>query len=83
MSTACAPPIAAQTRHKDISVLVNRYILPLEALARTSSRDLACDQVATAHRRLVVLLLLDALVVVRHSRQNGTAWRCSLRFVLW
>jgi integrase len=32
--------IAAQTRHKDISVLVNRYIRPLEALATTSSRDL-------------------------------------------
>jgi integrase len=26
--------IAAQTRHQDISVLVNRYIRPLEALAR-------------------------------------------------
>jgi integrase len=32
--------IAAQTRHKDISVLVNRYIRPLEALAMTSSGDL-------------------------------------------
>ncbi|MEP6527552.1 MAG: tyrosine-type recombinase/integrase [Nocardioidaceae bacterium] len=32
--------IAAQTRHRDISVLVNRYIRPLEALATTSSRDL-------------------------------------------
>ena len=32
--------IAAQTRHKDISVLVNRYIRPLEALATTSSREL-------------------------------------------
>ncbi len=32
--------IAAQTQHKDISVLVNRYIRPLEALATTSSRDL-------------------------------------------
>jgi integrase len=32
--------IAAQTRHKDISVLVNRYIRPLEALATTSSKDL-------------------------------------------
>lgn len=32
--------IAAQTRHKDLSVLVNRYIRPLEALASTSSRDL-------------------------------------------
>ncbi len=32
--------IAAQTRHKDISVLVNRYIRPLEALDTTSSRDL-------------------------------------------
>ena len=32
--------IAAQTRHRDISVLVNRYIRPLEALARTSSRDI-------------------------------------------
>jgi integrase len=32
--------IAAQTRHKDLSVLVNRYIRPLEALAMTSSRDL-------------------------------------------
>ena len=30
--------IAAQTRHRDISVLINRYIRPLEA--RTSSRDL-------------------------------------------
>jgi len=32
--------IAAQTRHKDLSVLLNRYIRPLEALATTSSRDL-------------------------------------------
>lgn len=32
--------IAAQTQHKDLSVLVNRYIRPLEALATTSSRDL-------------------------------------------
>lgn len=32
--------IAAQARHKDLSVLVNRYIRPLEALATTSSRDL-------------------------------------------
>jgi integrase len=32
--------IAAQTRHRDLSVLVNRYIPPLEALATTSSRDL-------------------------------------------
>lgn len=32
--------IAAQTRHKDISLLVNRYIRPLEALATSSSRDL-------------------------------------------
>ena len=32
--------IAAQTRHKDLSVLVDRYIRPLEALATTSSKDL-------------------------------------------
>jgi hypothetical protein len=32
--------IAAQTRHKDLAVLVNRYIRPLEALFATSSRDL-------------------------------------------
>jgi integrase len=32
--------IAAQTRHRDISVLVERYIRPLDALATTSSRDL-------------------------------------------
>jgi integrase len=32
--------IAAQTRHKDMSVLVNRYIRPMEALATTSSKDL-------------------------------------------
>ncbi len=32
--------IAAQTRHKDLAVLVNRYIRPLEALATTSSCDL-------------------------------------------
>ena len=32
--------IAAQTRHKDLGVLVNRYIRPLEALATTSSTDL-------------------------------------------
>ena len=32
--------IAAQTRHKDLGVLVNRYIRPLEALATTASRDL-------------------------------------------
>ena len=33
-------PIATQTRHKDLSVLVNRYIRRLEALATTSSKDL-------------------------------------------
>jgi integrase len=32
--------IAAQTRHRDLSVLLSRYIRPLEALATTSSRDL-------------------------------------------
>jgi hypothetical protein len=32
--------ITAQTRHKDLSVLVSRYIRPLEALATTSSKDL-------------------------------------------
>lgn len=32
--------IAAQTRHKDLGVLLNRYIRPVEALATTSSRDL-------------------------------------------
>lgn len=32
--------IAAQTRHKDIGVLVDRYIRPLEALGNTSSKDL-------------------------------------------
>lgn len=32
--------IAAQTRHKDLGVLVNRYIRPHEALATTSSKDL-------------------------------------------
>lgn len=32
--------IAAQTRHKDLGVLVNRYIRPLEAPAITSSKDL-------------------------------------------
>jgi len=32
--------IAAQTRHKDLTVLVERYIRPLEALAQTSSKDL-------------------------------------------
>ncbi len=32
--------IAAQTRHKDLTVLVNRYIRPIEALATTSSREL-------------------------------------------
>jgi integrase len=32
--------IAAQTRHRDLSVLVERYIHPLEALAHTSSCDL-------------------------------------------
>jgi ELWxxDGT repeat protein len=32
--------IAAQTRHRDLSVLVERYIRPLEALAHTSTRDL-------------------------------------------
>lgn len=32
--------IAAQTRHKDLTVLVERYIRPLEALAHTSSKDL-------------------------------------------
>lgn len=32
--------IAAQTRHKDIGILVNRYIRPVQALENTSSRDL-------------------------------------------
>ena len=32
--------IAAQTRHKDLAVLLSRYIRPLEALETTSSRDL-------------------------------------------
>ena len=32
--------IAAQTRHKDLTVLVNRYIRPIQALENTSSRDL-------------------------------------------
>lgn len=32
--------IAAQNRHKDLRVLVNRYIRPLDALATTSRRDL-------------------------------------------
>ena len=32
--------IAAQTRHKDLSVLLTRYIRPLEALTNTTSRDL-------------------------------------------
>ncbi|HET6578390.1 MAG TPA: site-specific integrase, partial [Gemmatimonadales bacterium] len=32
--------IAAQTRHRDLSVLLTRYIRPLEALASTTSRDL-------------------------------------------
>lgn len=32
--------IAAQTRHKDIGVLVNRYIRPMETLEMTSSKDL-------------------------------------------
>jgi hypothetical protein len=30
----------AITRRKDLTVLVNRYIRPLEALANTSSKDL-------------------------------------------
>jgi integrase len=34
---------AVQTRHKDLTVLVDRYIRPREALATTSSKDLACD----------------------------------------
>ena len=32
--------IAAQTRHRDFGVLVNRYIRPLEALSTTPSKDL-------------------------------------------
>jgi integrase len=32
--------IAAQTRHKDLTVLVNRYIRPMLALTTTSSKDL-------------------------------------------
>ena len=32
--------VAAQTRHKDLTVLLNRYILPIQALENTSSRDL-------------------------------------------
>ena len=32
--------IAAQTRHKRIDVLIERYIRPVDALNTTSSRDL-------------------------------------------
>ena len=32
--------IAAQTRHEDIGVLVNRYMRPAQALENTSSKDL-------------------------------------------
>lgn len=32
--------IAAQPRHNDIGVLVNRYILPVQALENTSSKNL-------------------------------------------
>jgi hypothetical protein len=32
--------MAAQTRHKDLPVLVHRYIRPLGALATTSSKEL-------------------------------------------
>jgi len=32
--------IAAQTRHRDLGTLLNHYIRPAEALARTTSRDL-------------------------------------------
>lgn len=32
--------VAAQTRHKDLTVLLNRYIRPIQALENTSSRDL-------------------------------------------
>jgi hypothetical protein len=32
--------IAAQTRHRDLGTLLNRYIRPAEALAHTTSRDL-------------------------------------------
>lgn len=32
--------IAAQTRHKRVSILIERYIRPVEALETTSSRDL-------------------------------------------
>lgn len=39
--------IRSQTRHIDLTVLVNRYILPLEALATSSAPPLAVD---AAHR---------------------------------
>ncbi len=32
--------IAAQTRHKRVSILIKRYIRPVDALENTSSRDL-------------------------------------------
>lgn len=32
--------IAAQTRHKDLSVLFDRYIRPVDALEASSSKDL-------------------------------------------
>ena len=32
--------IAAQPRHKDLAVLLNRYIRPLDAMETTTSRDL-------------------------------------------
>jgi hypothetical protein len=34
------PRIAAQTRHRQIAVLITRYIRPAQALAVSSSKDL-------------------------------------------
>ena len=44
--------IAAQTRHKRLSTLIERYIRPAQVLEHTSSRDLGLlDRQGVAHRR--------------------------------
>ena len=39
-AAGAAERIAAQTRHKDLSVLFDRYIRPVDALEFSSSKDL-------------------------------------------
>jgi ELWxxDGT repeat protein len=60
--------IAAQTRHRDLSVLVERYIRPLEALAHTSTRDLGREVWRTDGTTAGTTRVTDLAVGVRGLR---------------